>query len=369
MKPFIFSADSHVREPNGLFLDALPASLKRHAVRVVKEEDTMITRTDDKVIFRLRLAKNPDFGGTTRLGIHNLEGRLVDMEKDGIDAEIAFPSLGLWLYAIEDAEAELAQCEIYNNWNNEYFGGRLDTFVRCGVLPVRDLNGAQVELKRIAKMGFTAAMLPSITPVGIPRYNDLAWDPVFNLAGELGIVLVLHTGTGAETVIGERGPGAAVINYSTQMSDGIDAIMYMVAGGLLDRNPKAKVAVIECGASWLAAIAERMDEVYVAHDIFVRPKLSMMPSEIIRRQVTVSFQHDRACIMSRSVTGTQSIMFASDYPHAEGTFPHTQDIVGKLFDGIDITEDEKLDILGRNAARLFQFEHPLMVKAGQKIAA
>jgi predicted TIM-barrel fold metal-dependent hydrolase len=369
MKPFIFSADSHVREPNGLFLDALPASLKRHAVRVVKEEDTMITRTDDKVIFRLRLAKNPDFGGTTRLGIHNLEGRLVDMEKDGIDAEIAFPSLGLWLYAIDDAEAELAQCEIYNNWNNEYFGGRLDTFVRCGVLPVRDLNAAQVELKRIAKMGFTAAMLPSITPVGIPKYNDLAWDPVFNLAGELGIVLVLHTGTGAETVVGERGPGAAVINYSTQMSDGIDAIMYMVAGGLLDRNPKAKVAVIECGASWLAALAERMDEVYVAHDIFVRPKLSMMPSEIIRRQVTVSFQHDRACIMSRSVTGTQSIMFASDYPHAEGTFPHTQDIVGKLFDGIDITEDEKLDILGRNAARLFQFEHPLMVKAEQKIAA
>ena len=358
MKPFIFSADSHVREPNGLFLDGLPASLKPHAVRVVKEGDTMITRTDHKVIFRLRLAKNPDFGGTTRLGIHDLAGRLVDMDKDGIDAEIAFPSLGLWLYAIDDAEAELAQCELYNDWNNAYFSGRLDRFVRCGVLPVRDLNGALGEMKRIAGLGFTAAMLPSVTPSGIPKYNDPVWDPVFELAGELGLVLVLHTGTGAETVIAERGAGAAVINYSLQMADGIEAIMYMVAGGLLDRHPKAKVAVIECGASWLAALAERMDEVYIAHDIFVRPKLSMMPSEIIRRQVTVSFQHDRACIMSRAVTGTQSIMFASDYPHAEGTFPHTQQVIGKLFDGIDITETEKLDILGGNAARLFRFERP-----------
>lgn len=358
MKPFIFSADSHVREPNSLFLDNLPASLKSQAVRVIKEGDTLITKTEHRTIFRLRLAANPDFGGTTRLGIHDLGGRLVDMEKDGIDAEIAFPSLGLWLYAVDDAEAELGQCEIYNDWNSQYFSGHLDKFVRCGVLPVRNLDYAAKELRRIAAMGFTAAMLPSIPMAGIPKYNDPAWDPLFALAGELGVVFVLHTGTGAENVVAERGAGAAVINYSLQMNDGVNAIMYMVSSGLLDRNPKTQIAVIECGASWLAAIAERMDEVYVAHDIFVRPKLSMMPSEIIKRQVTVSFQHDRACIMSRSVTGTRSLMWASDYPHAEGTFPHSQKVIDGLFAGIDISEEEKLDILGGNAARLFRFNHP-----------
>ncbi len=354
MKPYIFSADSHVREPNTLFTDGLPPSLKRHAIRTIKEGDTLITGTEDRVIFKIRLKANPDFGGQQRLGIHNLQGRLVDMEKDGIDAEIVFPSLGLWLYAISEPEAELASCELYNNWNAEYLGGHLDRFVRCGVLPVIDFNNTLRELKRIASMGFTAAMLPSITMEGIPKYNDAAWDPVFHLAGELGIVFVLHTGTGAENVVSERGPGAAVINYSLQMSDGITAIMYLVAGGVLDRNPKSKVAVIECGASWLPALAERMDEVYVAHDIFVRPKLSMMPSAIISRQVSVSFQHDRAVIMSRHVTGTHSIMFASDYPHAEGTFPHTRSVIDHLFDGIDITEDEKTAILSGNAKRLFR---------------
>jgi predicted TIM-barrel fold metal-dependent hydrolase len=359
MKPFVFSADSHVREPNSLFYDALPASLRPHAVRAVKEGDAIVTRNDHKVIFKLRLGANPDFGGVTRLGIHDLAGRLIDMEKDGIDAEIAFPSLGLWLYAIDDPEAELGQCEVYNNWNDQYFSGHLNRFVRCGVLPVRNLEHTQQEMRRIAAKGFTAAMLPSITPAGIPKYNDPAWDPVFALAGELGLVFVLHTGTGAETVIAERGPGAAVINYSLQMNDGINAIMYMVSSGLLDRNPKTQIAVIECGASWLAALAERMDEVYVAHDIFVRPKLSMMPSEIIKRQVTVSFQHDRACIMARSVTGTRALMWASDYPHAEGTFPRSKSVIAGLFEGVDITEQEKVDILGGNAARLFRFEIPV----------
>jgi predicted TIM-barrel fold metal-dependent hydrolase len=248
---------------------------------------------------------------------------------------------------------------VYNNWNDQYFSGHLNRFVRCGVLPVRNLEHTQQEMRRIAAKGFTAAMLPSITPAGIPKYNDPAWDPVFALAGELGLVFVLHTGTGAETVIAERGPGAAVINYSLQMNDGINAIMYMVSSGLLDRNPKTQIAVIECGASWLAALAERMDEVYVAHDIFVRPKLSMMPSEIIKRQVTVSFQHDRACIMARSVTGTRALMWASDYPHAEGTFPRSKSVIAGLFEGVDITEQEKVDILGGNAARLFRFEIPV----------
>jgi predicted TIM-barrel fold metal-dependent hydrolase len=192
----------------------------------------------------------------------------------------------------------------------------------------------------------------------VPRYNDPAWDPIFELAGAHGVVLVLHTGTGLENVIYERGPGAAVVNYTRQMNDGIEAVTYLVGGGVLDRNPKAQVAVIECGASWLAAVAERMDEVYEAHAPFVAPKLSAPPSEIIRRQVKASFQHDRACIQSRSVTGTAALMWASDYPHAEGTFPNSRAVIEKLFDGIEISAQDKADILGGNAARLFRLARP-----------
>lgn len=357
---FIFSADAHVREPNELFLEGLPPALKSHAIRAERDGKSLITRTDHNVIFRMNL-NITDLSGEKRIGGADLNLREQDMEKDGIDAEICFPSLGLWTYALADADAECASCEVYNNWNNEFFAGRLDRFVRCGVLPVRNLHNTVAEIKRLAGMGFTAAMLPSVTPTGVPRYNDAAWDPVFKAAADHSIVIVMHTGTGLETVIHERGAGAAVINYSRQMNDGIEAVMYLVAGGVLDRNPQTQVAIIECGASWLGALAERMDEVYHAHSAFVHPKLSIPPSEIIRRQVKASFQHDRACIAARHVTGTQAIMWASDYPHAEGTFPRSRDVISGLFEGIDISESEKADILGLNAARLFRLQRPGLV--------
>jgi predicted TIM-barrel fold metal-dependent hydrolase len=74
--------------------------------------------------------------------------------------------------------------------------------------------------------------------------------------------------------------------------------------------------------------------------------------------VAASFQYDRACIMSRSVTGVQALLWGSDYPHHEGTFPRSREVVARLFDGIDISEADKAAILGGNAARLFRLPRP-----------
>jgi predicted TIM-barrel fold metal-dependent hydrolase len=358
MKPFVFSADSHVMEPATIFLDGLPASLKKHAIHSRKEGDFLITGTEDKVIYRLRVGQHreKELGDNQRRGIREIAGRLLDMELEGVDAEICFPSLGLWLYALDDADAEAASAQLYNDWNNDFLKSHPARFVRCGMLPVLDFSNTLAELRRLAAMGFTAAMLPAVTPPNLPKYNDAAWDPVFQLAGELGIVFVLHTGTGLETVVVERGPGAAIINYSNQMTDAIRSVMYLVAGGVLDRNPKAKVAFIESGASWLAAVAERMDEVHDAHANFVSPKLSRMPSAIIDDQVWASFQHDRACIASRNLPGGRNIMWGSDYPHAEGTFPISRKLTEQLFEGLNVPEAEKAAILGLNGARLFRID-------------
>lgn len=360
MGHFIFSADSHIREPHDLFTAGLPAELRHGALQAERKDGYLMTKAGDRILHRLRLStdEKADIGRSQRLGSHDLALRVRDMEEDGIDAEICFPSLGLMLYFLDNPELELATAQIYNDWNDRFFTPHLSRFVRCGVLPIRDLANTLGELKRLAAKGFTAAMLPVAIPSGTPAYNREEWDPTFAAAGEFGMVLVFHTGTGLETFVQERGPGAAVINYSRQMNDGINTVMALVSGGILDRNHRTQICVIESGASWLAALAERMDEVYHAHEFYVRPKLSRLPSQIIRDQVKCSFQHDRACIMSRSVTGHQALMFASDYPHMEGTFPHTRDVIGHLFDGIDISEQEKADILGRTGARLFRLQRP-----------
>lgn len=366
MKHFVFSADSHIMEPPTLFQDQLPASLKRHAIHSRKEGEFLITGTADKIIYRLRVGQHREkaLGDNERKGIREIAGRLEDMELEGIDAEICFPSLGLWLYCLDDPEAEAASAQIYNDWNNSFLGGHPNRFVRCGMLPVLDFANTLAELRRLSSLGFAAAMLPAVTPPNIPKYNDAAWDPVFALGAELGIVFVLHTGTGLETVVQERGPGAGIINYTLQMNDAVRSAMYLVSGGVLDRNPGAKVAFIESGASWLVALAERMDEVSVAHANFVMPKLARSPSAIIDDQVWASFQHDRACITAAAagLPGARNIMWGSDYPHAEGTFPASRRIIEELFAGLDVNETVRADVLGLNAARLFQIE-PVMATA------
>ncbi len=368
---FVFSADGHLVEPSDLFSDGLPPSLRPFGLRSEKRDEYIFSLAGDKVLSRTRINTGPPrlgpdgepFGRPDRRGNREIEFRLKDMELDGVDAEIVFPSLGLTAYMVENPEAELATCQLYNDWSHGLLKDHTSSFVRCGILPVRDFANTISEMERLARLGFTSAMLPSIIEPqsGLPSYQSDAWDPVFAAAERLGIVFVLHTGTGRENVRSFRGPGGAVANYTVQACDGFVTIMTMVAGGLLDRFPGAKVCVIEGGASWLAALAERMDEVYDAHESFVQPKLSLKPSEIIARQVACSFQYDRACIMSRSVTGTQALMWGADYPHHEGTFPRSRDVLAHLFDGIDISAQDKAAIIGGNAARLFRLNRPEFV--------
>src|SRR3546814_16665938 len=87
------------------------------------------------------------------------------------------------------------------------------------MLPVLDFSNTLAELDYLASKGFRAAMLPATTPVNLPKYTDAAWDPVFARAAALGIVFVMHTGTGLATVLVERGPGAAIINSANQVND------------------------------------------------------------------------------------------------------------------------------------------------------
>lgn len=385
---FVFSADGHVVEPREIFDEGLPESLKKHGIRSELQGEHVCVIAGEKVLHRMRLMKRgvSMAGGesmtaqkpagvagegpeTSFSGLHarpsgnDVLSRIKDMQADGVDAEVAFPSTCLWAYGIEHEETELATAQIYNDWNDKYFRDHLDKFVRCGVLPVRNFKNTEAEMKRLAKMGFTAAMLPAATPTGMPKYNDEVWDDIFELGGELGIVFVMHTGTGLDTVQVERRAGGAVINYTNQACDAWNSIQYLVAGGMLDRHPKAQVAFIESGASWLAGLVERMDEIYIAHASMVRPKLSMMPSEIVKRQVSCAFQNDRACIMTRSVTGVRPLIWGNDYPHAEGTWPRSKSVLERVFDGIEISEQDKADILGGNAARLFRLQRPEFMKA------
>ena len=113
MSRFAFSADGHVVEPSTLFLQGLPPSLREYGIRAEKQDDAIVLLAGSTPIQRTRLNRpkpaegsgGETLGRPNLLGARDLDARLVDLKGQGIDAEICFPSLGLWTFLIENAEA------------------------------------------------------------------------------------------------------------------------------------------------------------------------------------------------------------------------------------------------------------------------
>jgi predicted TIM-barrel fold metal-dependent hydrolase len=142
-----------------------------------------------------------------------------------------------------------------------------------------------------------------------------------------------------------------VINYAKVGLLSAETLCYVCASGVLERFPGLHLVFVETGAGWLAYCCERMDEAFEEHEQWVNPKLAAAPSHFAKAQCHVTLGADRAPLLTREITGIEPLMWASDYPHPEGTFPHSQDVVARIFAGVP--EDELQAIVGGNAARLY----------------
>jgi predicted TIM-barrel fold metal-dependent hydrolase len=366
LRPFVFSCDAHIAEPSDLFTERMPKHLSQFAITLSTEGNRRIYRVGDRVIMRFLpdfpahktgktddefYAQSSSVVDTKRRGFRDMALRAADMDRDGVDAELCFPTVGLLIARIGDREGERAAAQVWNDWAWDYTEPMRDRLIPSAVIPSHDFDDALAECKRAADMGFAAFSLFE----GLNNYNDPRWDPIFAFAGDAGIPFAFHTGFGDIPLRPLNGPGGAVYNYTRQMNDSIDIITQLVAGGVLDRNPTAHIVFAEHSAGWLWSLAERMDEVYVGHANSVEPKLARMPSQIVHDQVHCSFQNDTDSAMAiRHGIGTAALMFATDYPHSEGTFPFTADVIGRLrANNPGVTPEELADMLGGNAARLF----------------
>ena len=103
-----------------------------------------------------------------------------------------------------------------------------------------------------------------------------------------------------------------------------NAIAAMIYGGVFERYPKLKVGVVEFEVAWAPYFMARLDNVYTERAVgrkLQRFKDGLLPSDFFRRNVFISFQEDDLGIQLRSSIGVENLMWGSDYPHAESTFP------------------------------------------------
>jgi predicted TIM-barrel fold metal-dependent hydrolase len=326
------SGDSHVLEPDDLWTSSLPARLAQRAPRSERGEKYEVLYIDGERVDR----QLNDFMDAMRPpGARDLAVRLKDLDSEGVWGQLAFPSMGFWTAKIADPELARETVRVWNDWAHAEIIQANRRVIPTAVVSTADVSDAVAELERVAELGFQAVFLPTVTRTG-GEYALEKWEPLWTVAERAGVVLGFHIGTGGDTVV-FRGPGGAIVNYMETTYPGMRVVSHLVAGGALDRHPDLRILIAEGGAAWVPAIADRMDEAYRQHGMFVRPKLSRLPSEIIRTQVYASFQHDRSAVEVVGATGYRNVMWGDDYPHLEGTYGHTQETLHGLFD--DVPDD------------------------------
>ncbi len=354
----LISADNHVFEPVDLWQQRLPTALRDRGPRMERVGDwwcLVVEGIPPRKLARVdREASGSDGPSATPGGTADIDARKADMAQDGVVAEVIYPTFGLFVDMLADPELQMACARAYNDWLAETFLPDPSTFIPSALVPIRDVDTAVAELARVADLGYRSALIPTSPPEGLP-YNRPDYDPLWTVAAQAGIPLSMHTGTGALPQH-EKGPGGAVINYAKVGLLSAEALCYFVAGGTLERHPDLRLVFVESGAGWLAYCCERMDEAFEEHEQWVNPKLAERPSDYVRRQCLVTLGADRAPLLAREITGVDPLLWASDYPHPEGTFPESQRIVREIFEGIP--DDERDAIVAGNAARLYGIELP-----------
>ncbi|HEX4211139.1 MAG TPA: amidohydrolase family protein, partial [Candidatus Binataceae bacterium] len=129
----------------------------------------------------------------------------------------------------------------------------------------------------------------------------------------------------------------------------------LCASGVLERYPRIKFAAVECGIGWVPWALNAMDEAYRKHHLWAFPKLKHLPSDYFRSNGAATFQEDPAGLdLAVKYNLVNNFMWANDYPHAEGTWPHSAEAIEREMGSLK--DDQRAKILGLNAAKMFNFD-------------
>ena len=340
------SGDSHFIEPRDLFKENLPAELADRLPRSEKVSDAEEIVHIDGKSFRRQLPRPPqpstaralmEFSEAMQQGGEGASKgavRLEHLDDQGVWGEVVYPSLGLWYGLIDDPHLVAEAARVLNDHVHDELIRTSPRFVPTATLPLQSVELSVQEIHRCADLGFRAIFLPTEPAPSDPYWNDDHWEPIWDACEEAGLVVGVHIGTDADGNRKYKNPGGALLNYLDTSFGGQKAAAQFVAGGALERHPDLRVLISEGGATWAPFIGDRLNEAYRQHHMFNDGRLTKPPKDYIMEQVYASFQHDETAVPAFTGMGFRNILFGTDYPHIEGTYPHTQKVLAEVFDGV-----------------------------------
>jgi predicted TIM-barrel fold metal-dependent hydrolase len=323
----------------------------------------------------------------------DLDGRLAEMDYEGIAAEALLPQdiaapVPFFDPADRPYPADLRQAGItaYHRYVADVIAGAPTRLFGVAVPgPCLDLDETIRELHWVADHGFRSVSLPGYNAdKELPSLVAPYYEPFWAACNDLGLVLSVHAGHGRyqgtfmeymSRLIDTVGKDATHQELQTTHKAGMvpgspfypdtipqKAFWHLMVGGVFDRYPNLTLAFTEVRCDWVPATLKYFDERFEKGDT----PLTRRPSEYWQQNcIAGASSIKRSEVRLRRQIGVDKIMFGRDYPHREGTWPNTWDWLRDAL--ADVPEEEARLMLGENAVSLYGLDRPALVEIADRI--
>jgi predicted TIM-barrel fold metal-dependent hydrolase len=362
-RPFpVISADSHITEAPNTYVDFIDPAFRDRAPRLVDGGDEVgdifvIDGMKTPVPMGLVAAAGKPPEEIRLMGVRfddlhrsgwDPSARLADQERDGVSAEVLYPTVGMQLCNHRDGDYKKACFDAYNRWIAEYCSAAPTRLLGCGQTALRSPAEGIADLEAIEALGLRGVMMPG-TPTFEDDYDSKAWDPFWTAAVDLGLPLSFHILTTRAAT--PRGP--RLNNFLSIVRDCQDIMGTLVFGAVFERHPGLRVVCVEADAGWVPHFAYRMDHAFKRHRHWMQPdqELRRLPSEYFAEHVYVTFQDDWTAFAQADAMNWRRLMWANDFPHSDSTWPWSQAMLDEHT--ASLSDEQCRAILCTNVAELY----------------
>ncbi|HEX4891610.1 MAG TPA: amidohydrolase family protein [Alphaproteobacteria bacterium] len=371
------SSDSHITEPPNCYIDFIDPKFRDRAPRMVddgKGGDAFYVEGIKRPInVGLAAAAGKDPKDLRGRGVKFQDlwrggwdgnARCADQDRDGVCAEIIYPTVGMMLCNHDDFDYKKACFDAYNRWLQTFVAPAPKRIFGLGQIAMRSVEEGIKELEEVKKMGFVGVMMPGNPAV--EDYDSPIYDPFWQAAVDLKMPLSFHILTAKAAGVGE-GRGPAINSFLSIIRGNQDILGMMIFSGVFDRNPKLKIVCVEADAGWAPHFMYRADHAYKRHRFWMKgQELKKLPSECFNDHIYLTFQDDWIAFKMKHMVNIERLMWANDFPHSDSTWPWSQEILAEHTKGL--TEEERNKICFDNVKALYNLPveaQPLMAMAAQ----
>lgn len=362
----IISADSHVNPPKDLWTTDVPTAFRDRAPRVESTAMGDFWIVDSNVTGAIGLdssagRKPEEFKamGLTykemRPGAYDAKARLEDMDVDGVDAEVLYFGGPVTQYPA-DPELRRYIIQRYNDWMADLSRRSPDRLIGLGHVCLLDIDEAIAQLRHIAELGLRGFHVDPFPDErgGLPLW-DSCYEPFWSAVEDVGLPMSFHIvglrkADVRETFLNPT-PGVKETFIALTPMSIAEVVSTLTFTGILARHPKMKYVLVECGIGWIPYFLERMDQTFEKHRFWTQSIITEKPSTYWYQHGHATFIRDLAGVAARHRAGLRNVLWSTDYPHSDSSWPKSREALEEHFS--EVPAAERAMIAGGNAARLY----------------